>query len=1246
MAAPEQLPVKVQAFLHPLRSEFHSLTIEEGRTVFEILGEAAPHVFAYIGGYRVPRELWKHVRPKAGTLLTVRVLASGSGDDENKGMRTVLQIVVAVASIYASGAGYAYLGAFIAGAGGYAINALVPPPTPQNLLAGDSFNRLRAITGTQNQFNPFGVVPRVYGRHRLFPPYAAKPFTEVVGEDQYLRALFCLGYGPLDVTDLQIGETPIVNFEDVEYEIGDTPGTLFSNGVSEESLSVVVQLPTAEVESDEDRPFVSRTTSPDTVEISIDLLFPNGVGAIAQSPARRLFVWYTVEYREVSGGSWLNIRDADGLQFSNARAVVDQTSLTLESQYPFDEFIAVTGIGPTPFRTGLRWKTPAAGQYEVRITPELLADEEDGVVDEAVSWNPDTETFLTEAILITMRSVLDRAVVPIPGVEYLAIRIKATDQLNGVLDSINVVVQSRLQVWDGSDMVEEATSNPAWVFLDIACGIATERALDPETRFNLDELKDWADDNDTAGRQYNAVIDTPTTVFSLMRDVASVGRAAYANRNGLHTVVRDIQGLTPVQVFTPRNSWGFSAGRGFSDLPHALRVRWVNPDKGWQQDEFVVYDDGYTAATATKYEVLEQRGVTIRQQAFKEARYQLAARRLRPELHNLSTDVENLACTRGDLVHVQQDSIAVGLASGRVAAVDGADVLLDTQVEMEAGGLYSIRFRLADGTQEIESVFTAEGATELIALVAPVAGLAAGDLFAFGETGTTTVACKVNRVIPGPDLSAQLQLLPEAEGVYTAEDAEDDDPDSEIGVLNPELPPVPKVYVERSDEQVLLEASDGSLQSRIVAYFGFLSGSGQKVPVSVEGQYQQAGQEDAWQSVPVVPARSGQVSFLPVTDGAAYALRLRSIAADGSASDWSGAITHTVVGKTTPPPDVTSLFINGRTLNWTYPIKPKDFAGFEVRYQAGVNDNWEDGIPAHSGLVGGPPFLMQNVPAGQRTIMVKGIDQAGNESTEPAILITDFGDPLVDNVALLYDYQAAGYPGTVTNGSPSLGNLVADGATLFWEAGSDTDRFWATDGAALFWAGGEYLEMTYEFAFTPEASVCGIESELVCEPTVTAQAWSMDFRLAGGSYFWAADDGAAFWGADADEFWSEAVGEWQPWPGRLESVTRQEYQFRIITSGGFTQGVIADVDMIVDVPDVVDKLADIAIGASGTNITLSKSFRAIVNVQATLQDDGGNARTVKIINKDFSGFTGPLLQAFDSSGVGTTAVIDVTVQGY
>jgi len=74
--------------------------------------------------------------------------------------------------------------------GSMALNALFPPAPPgrQAQLAGQSQESpTLSLTGASNSANKWGPIPLILGRHRVFPLYGAKPYTEIQGNDQYLR---------------------------------------------------------------------------------------------------------------------------------------------------------------------------------------------------------------------------------------------------------------------------------------------------------------------------------------------------------------------------------------------------------------------------------------------------------------------------------------------------------------------------------------------------------------------------------------------------------------------------------------------------------------------------------------------------------------------------------------------------------------------------------------------------------------------------------------------------------------------------------------------------------------------------------------------------------------------------------------------------------------------------------------------------------------------------------------------------
>jgi sulfur carrier protein ThiS len=758
--------VLITAQKHPLRDDVALCEVPYGQTIAEILGNPVKHVFVTLNGRVVPRRYWHHVRPKAGARLDVKLLAAGGGDDGNKFVRTMLTIVVAAVAIYTGqiyGLGTwqgAFAAASVAAIGSMAVNALVPPqlPEPPALNSGQSsFNRKYSLTGTRNQMLPYGVVPNTYGKHRLYPPFGAKPYTEIAGEDQFLRVLLVLGYGPLDVSSIRIGDTPIEEYDDVEYEISESPN-LFSNDVEEEALSLVYDgngdLGTAHV----------RTTTEDADEIFVDFAFPRGLFCINDIGNNvSAYINLRVEYR-ASGSSdpWLNAVEAPGVQYI-AGAINGDGWMVRSAALP--DLVRITGRVREVRRCSLRWRVNR-GQYDVRVTK--VSHEHAGEVSE-------DEQKYREMVWTTLRTVSHKLPVNMPsgaGILLFAARIRATDQLQGVTDRINMIVERHLPVWNGSAWVVQKTRDPAWACVDALCGPAAKRPLNRDTQIVKADFRAWALDNAAKGRYFDAVIDAATTVRAVLRDAAACGRAVPTLKNGQHSIVRDVLPATPVQLFTPRNSWGFSGSKHFYEPLHGVRVHWVNPDLDWQQDDtLVVYADGYNAANATEIGEVQARGCTNYIQAYRMGLYQLIVSEQRRETFSLYADFENLRCSKGSLVRVAHDVINVGLRAARVKSVtvdvndDATGVVLDETVEMLAGRSYALVVRRNDGTQQVQTVQTVAGETNALTFTAPVPGVHVGDLVTFGYSGQETIDLIVRDIRRGPEHSAQLFLLPAAPAI-------------------------------------------------------------------------------------------------------------------------------------------------------------------------------------------------------------------------------------------------------------------------------------------------------------------------------------------------------------------------------------------------------------------------------------------------------------------------------------------------
>ena len=265
------------------------------------------------------------------------------------------------------------------------------------------------------------------------------------------------------------------------------------------------------------------------------------------------------------------------------------------------------------------------------------------------------------------------------------------------------------------DFPGQITSNPASHYRDVAQGAANKQPL-IDSRLDLAALADWWSDCFANSRNNNMIVDHQQTVFDSMRAIAAIGRASFGMRDGLYSVIRDLPQAAPIQHFTPRNSWGFKSTRAFPQLPGALKVRFINPAADWQPDEQIVYDDGFTPANTALYEALDlTAGVTDPDQAWRDGRYDLAQARLRPETYELSVNVENLVCQRGDLVFVSHNVPQWGLGAGRVKEVvtdsngNATGLITDETFSFEPAQDYVIRVRR-----------TADGSSLLIPLLSPL----------------------------------------------------------------------------------------------------------------------------------------------------------------------------------------------------------------------------------------------------------------------------------------------------------------------------------------------------------------------------------------------------------------------------------------------------------------------------------------------------------------------------------------------
>lgn len=273
-----------------------------------------------------------------------------------------------------------------------------------------------------------------------------------------------------------------------------------------------------------------------------------------------------------------------------------------------------------PFRIGLKWSV-TAGQYDVRVSRQYMSS--DNTLTGADPGNysgrqPESyakyQSRVSYAILRSYTNSL-AVLLPAPRIPatYISMRIRANDQLTGTLDNLSVVASRRLRAWTGSAWATAApTRSPAWAALDMLINPSVnQRAiydpaapLDPTTtvaraaqdaQINLAAFKAWDDGLiTTEGFQYDEVIDYDSSVSDALRRVGAVAWGGISVADGRFTVLVE-QASPPKQLFTPKNTWDFSSSKVLFDIPHAVKIEFDSALSDNEQDEFIVYDDGYNA---------------------------------------------------------------------------------------------------------------------------------------------------------------------------------------------------------------------------------------------------------------------------------------------------------------------------------------------------------------------------------------------------------------------------------------------------------------------------------------------------------------------------------------------------------------------------------------------------------------------------------------------------------------------------
>ena len=916
----------------------------------------------------IDAKFWDYIKPKKGTYLIVQSPAGSS-------LKKIAFSVIAIAAISVGQPWLAgqlsFLGAAAGTVAGIATavglsflqQALIPYESPDNnRVTGPASSPTLNISGSQNQVRAGAPVPYHIGTNRFVPPLAAQPVREANGKDVYFNQVFMIGYAPCIVSELKIGDTAIENFSDVQIQIND--GYSSSDQITTIKGDITIQSGLS-IELAKDTPQII-TGGEFAEKAALVFAFNGGLVNIAESGAyQNRSVSVKIEYKPVSAGTWTVLHESK--TFSDS--TVEQTFRTIDIPVLVKD------------------------QYEFRVT-RLTADSTSSRVRDNLTLISVKTTQLTDDN--------DNALVTFPdGFAYIGIRIKASDQLSGTISQLSCKVQSVPEVYDDNTQtfsrVPDQSGNNAWEYLTLLRSEAAKKTVD-NANLDLDQFIAWADRcntlvSDKPRHRINHVVDYSGRQESIMTKIASTGRAAKAEVDGVKTVILDVGGKPAIQKFTNSNSSGFSATKVFAKKPDAFKCKFVNPAKDWTLDNINIRrDDNQPDASSDIIEELDCIGITDVDELYRYAKFAHAQIELRPETYNLNVGVESLFTTKGDIVVISHDRIQGDVISSRVSSTSGNDAVLISTIDVDPAKDYFVSFRHSQSAQtsDIYPVTIVDNVVTLL-VTAASANVLAGDMVLIG-TQAETVDRKyiIKEVSNGEDLNASLTLVDYADpDIYSSENGTivNYNPGFFKPSINDFSRPLPPTILDIiTDERALLVNADGSFSARVSIEILGDDTDSTVSPEFIDVSYRPTN-SDGYYKHERYPAEQTLIYANDVFEGTTYDVRVRYVTPAGATSLFAVQNSVFVTGKTTPPDDVENFQIENNSgnvlLTWAA-NDDIDLAGYVVKFSSALTGaTWASSSIVAGSL--GKSVTQVTLPSRIGSYLIKAVDTGGRESINETI---------------------------------------------------------------------------------------------------------------------------------------------------------------------------------------------------------------------------------------------------------------------
>ncbi len=1229
--------VQAQIFNDPFTAKRQVIACPAGKNIFDILkfcGVKDRHLNGLIVELSLPkflspiiidRQKWHLITPKSGVIINILPMPAGGGGDGGKNpLQMILSVAIMAASIYfpplvaemyftagtfAFTAAAVTVGVGITIAGSLAINAIVSPKMRNTgglkTQTGAQVSPSSAITGIQNQANPYGEIPITFGRNKIFPVHYAKPYSEVVGGKRYHRYLFCFGQGPCQLSGHRIGTSGLSKFDEVETEIrqgysNDKKISLYSNTVFEERFTIALKYGKA----------VILETSHQTDEFAVDVGFHGLVEFGSDEKGKNIRLQNSVDikfsYRRHGENRWISPNGVETI-----------TAATVKSYYK-----------------SYRQRTGSQGKWQIKIE-RLTADNKKFKIHNNCS-------------IVAVKSFKYSSPIPKKGLCLVAMRILETGQLHGQIEKYSAIAERLIPVYNSNSKKWSAPKinhHPAWV------AVALIKNRDYKTpahddQIDLDIFSHWAKSrpNDKCSIVLNG-----GTLSNALVEIMSAGMASPALIDGKLTPIIDEPKQISVMHFNPKNSWGYSGRKIFVRFPDAIRASFINPKIDYKEDNPLIWLDGKNAITHPNPLIEEMEFPATRDflAVKKQVIHYYRVAKFRQETHVFQTNIRALRCQKGDLINFSHDVPMIGrqFEYGKITGVKVVkgniiELYLDEMVIHETGKKYAIELRGKDGRYLYKNVKNNGKESRTVVLEEPLSAdlIERDDEYVFGEAEQVSIKLIITDIKNSKDLTAKITATDYAPEIWDAGEISKDYRPVVTWPVHPDItrPAPPIVDHIYSDEPALIRLPDGSVQPSIMIKLAPPAGDILNLG-EIQAEIRPALSGENWQRILEHDTTVFDVQIQPVEVLETYEIRLRYTLKSGIPGFWRELPHHKVIGGSTPPADPTGLIVEKipndmRRYRVQYGDRAIDFAGFEFRWHLGVNYNFDTAIKIHpnSKYFTSDIFEAASFAGRTFTILVKAVDLFNNLSVNAAFSVVKLGDYIADHIADEIDFAADEYQGKKIGALEVKNGLRAFAKGSFYAAG---DQPFYTDPDAPLFSGFEAMSYFTNFKFNRRGFL-----QILGEFSTGAK---VEYRILGDAPFYRNPQLPLYINPAAPIF---SMSTWLDWHGEFEIEANSHFQLKITCPAGNIQGQISNLKARLRLELSVTNFDDIIIEESGTRLTPKIKWDEIINVSLSLQQaDGFNAVNAYIANKNAK--LGALVICHDADGHRARGLIDATIQG-